>query len=97
MLTRFQFWLLTAAGGLAVVLVAVNMYLFQGNRVLQGEASSRAQFIQESIALENLYREIVQGLADRAVRTRDEQVRELLAAEGFNVTFEPPPASGEQR
>ncbi len=93
MLTRLQFWILTAAGSVAIVLAAANMVLFEANRELQAQATSRAQFIQESIALESLYREIVQGLADRAARTRDEQVRGLLAAEGFNVEFAPPATS----
>jgi hypothetical protein len=70
------------------------MWLFYANRALQDEASSRAQFIQQSIALENLYRQIVKELADRAVRTRDDQIRDMLSGEGINLTFDAPPAGG---
>lgn len=95
MLKDNEFWTLTAAGLVAIVLGLVNGYLFLGNRSLQQEASQRAQYVQQSIALEGLYREIVQGLADRALRTRDDQVRDLLAAEGINVSFDAnPPAGG---
>jgi type VI protein secretion system component VasK len=95
MLKTTQFWILTVAGGLALALVLVNMYLFQANRDLQAEANTRAQYIQQSIALETLYRQIVQELADRAVRTRDDQIRDMLAADGLNLTFDTRPAAQE--
>ncbi|MCC7257727.1 MAG: hypothetical protein IT486_05100 [Gammaproteobacteria bacterium] len=94
MLNNNQFLVLTAAGALAIVLAAVNGFLFTANRALQQQASERAQFIQQSIALEGLYREMVQGLADRGLRTRDEQVRDLLAAEGITLNFDAAPAPG---
>lgn len=92
MLKTSQFWTLTVAGGLALCLTLVNMYLFLANRDLQSEASGRAAYIQQSIAMESLYRQIVQELAERAVRTRDEQIRDMLAAEGLNISFDAKPA-----
>jgi hypothetical protein len=89
MLNRSQFWILTSGGVIALLLVLVNMVLYLGNRELQDNANGRSQYIQQSIALEGLYREIVQNLANRAVQTRDDQVRDLLAAEGINVNFPP--------
>lgn len=94
MLKDNEFWTLTVVCALALVLACLNMFLFQANRGLQAEANGRAQFIQQSIALETLYRQIVQELADRAVRTRDDQIRDMLAGEGLNLTFGPPPADG---
>jgi len=93
MLKTYQFWLLTVAGLLALGLAVANMYLTQVNGAMQTEASGRAQFIQQSIAMGNLYREVVEALADQAVKTRDEQIRDLLAAEGFNVNFNQAPAA----
>jgi hypothetical protein len=95
MLKGPQFWTLTAAGALALLLAVANVVLFQGNRARQAEAASRAQYIQQSIALETLYREIVKGLADQALRTRDEQVRALLADEGLNLSFDAPADGGK--
>lgn len=89
MLNRNQFWILTSGGAIALLLVLVNMVLYLGNRELQEHANGRSQYIQQSIAMEGLYREIVQNLANRAVQTRDDQVRDLLAAEGINVNFPP--------
>jgi len=88
MLNNFEFWTLAGVGAVALALSGVNMYLSQTNGVLQAQANSRQQYIQQSIALEGLYREIIQALADRAIRTRDEQIRDLLAAEGLNVQFD---------
>jgi hypothetical protein len=96
MLRRPQFWIVTVAGAMAFGLVVLNMFLFQTNRELQAHANSRAQYIQQSVAMEQLHRQIAQELANRAVRTRDDQVRDLLAAEGFNVSFDAaPPAQGD--
>ena len=73
-----------------------NAYLFTGNRSLQMEAGQRAQYIQQSVALDGLYREIVQGLAERAVRTRDDQIRDMLAGEGINLKSDASsPAEGQ--
>lgn len=98
MLKKTEFWMLTATGALAIVLALANMMLFQANRKLQEEANSRAQYIQQSIALEGLYRDIVKALADRALATRDEQVRDLLAAEGISLDFNQAaaPAQGQR-
>ncbi len=93
MLKNYEFWTLTGVGAIAVILTGINMYLAQANGTLQNEASSRAQYIQQSVALGNLYRDVAQALAERAVRTRDDQVRDLLAAEGFTVNFNGPAAA----
>ena len=96
MLKPSQYWILTGAGVIAVALAVTNMFMVQGNTALKAEASSRAQYIQQSIALEQLYGQIVQELAQRAVRTQDDQVRDLLAAEGINFDA-PAPAGGAPR
>jgi hypothetical protein len=97
MLKDNEFWTLTVVCALALVLAFLNMFLFQSNRALQAEANGRAQYIQQSIALEQLYRQIVQELADRAVRTRDDQIRDMLAAEGLNLTFGTAPAEAGRK
>ena len=91
MLNRTEFWTLTVAGVLALVVALVNMYLFQANRGLQARANDRAQYIQQSAALENLYRSIVSELADRAIKTRDDQIRDMFAELGLNLSFDAPP------
>ena len=64
MLSRWQFNLLTASGVIAVLLVLANSTLFVLNRQSQDALSQRQQFIQQTVPLEGLYRDIVKALAE---------------------------------
>lgn len=89
MLTRVQFWLLTVMAAGALLLVAANMYRFADNRKTQFEVAQRGQYIQQTVALEALNREIVTALAQLAVRGPDEQIRAMLSTLGLSVTESP--------
>jgi hypothetical protein len=74
--------------GLAIpfaAMVALNLSLVAMNRSTQAEIGERAQFIQQSVALERLNQEIIRALAELAVRNQDKDVTALLNANG--VTF----------
>jgi type VI protein secretion system component VasK len=92
MLSRREVWILTALAAALAALVAVNMLLFSENRKAQAEVSQRALFIQQSVPLETLSREIAVALAQLGMRSQDEQIRALLASLGIVVTVNPPPA-----
>lgn len=100
MLNRWQFWLLTTLAALSVALILANMYRFAENRKQQVEVNQRAQFVQQTIALETLNREILSALAQLAVRSQDEQIRSMLASMGVTMndgaasTATTPAASG---
>lgn len=89
MLTKWQFWLLTVMAAGALLLVAANMYRFADNRKTQFEVAQRNQYIQQTVALEALNREIVTALAQLAVRGPDEQIRAMLSTLGLSVTESP--------
>ena len=89
MLTKWQFWLLTALAMIAAAVIALNMVRFTQNRQLQLEVAQRAQFVQQTAALETLNREIVSALAQVAVRGPDEQIRSMLSTLGISVTENP--------
>ena len=93
MLTKWQFWLLTALATIAALLIAANMLRFSQNRQLQVEVAQRGQFIQQTAALESLNREIVSALAQLAVRGPDEQIRSMLTSLGISVTENPAPST----
>lgn len=83
------------AAALAVVLAFTNMVLFERNRSLQQEVGSRTQYIQQSVQLEGLHREIVNAIANLAVRNKDDALKTILTQQGitFNVGQpEPTPA-----
>lgn len=93
MLKQSQYWLLSAIGALCIVLVIVNMVLFSGNQRMQGQVNARAQYVQESVQLQNLYQQLVRALADLSVRNKDEQLSAMLAKQGIKVTANPAPAA----
>ena len=93
LIRTWHFRLLTALGALALVLVLVNGTLFIANRSFQAEITARQQFIQQTVQLEGLYRDIVKALAELAVKNGDAQIMQMLAGLGINVTLNPPAAT----
>lgn len=90
MLGRVQFWTLTALAAITAVLIAANMFRFSENRRLQAAVNERGQFIQQTVPLETLSREIALALAQLGVREQDEQINALLSSLGITVTITAP-------
>ena len=86
MLTRWQFNTLTGLGALSLLLALANATLFTVNRDAQATIAQRQQYIQQSIALEGLYREIVKALVESGTRGNDRAMLDILAAQGLDVT-----------
>jgi len=93
MLKQTEFRLLTLIAAATLLVALANIVLFSQNRDRQQEVTSRGQYIQQSVQLEGLYREIVKALADLAVRNNDKPIRDMLAAQGISVTANPAPAA----
>lgn len=87
-----QWWVLTVCGALLLVLIVTNMALFLGNRKKQLNINTRQQYIQQSLVLEGLNRDIINALANLAVRNKDAQLIDLLTAHGIAVTVNQPGA-----
>ena len=87
-----QFWAATALGALCLVLALANVTMASMNRSLQGDINVRQQFVQQSVQLEGLYREIVRALAELGARNNDQDVRALLQQHGISYTVNPPAA-----
>ena len=90
MLLRWQFILLTALGAVALTLVLVNAGLFLVNREAQTALNQRQVYVQQSVALDALYREIVKALAELAVKGNDPQLIAVLSAQGLSLTVDAP-------
>jgi len=82
---------LTALAALNLVLVLANILLTVGNQSLQSEVSERQQLISQAIQLENLNQQVIAVLANMAVKSKDEQLKNLLVSSG--VGFAPSPES----
>ncbi len=81
-------------GFLTLILVFVNMFLLVGNQSLQRSVAERQQIIMQSIQMQGSAREIVGALANLAVRTEDEQLKQLLTKHGITVTVNQAPTAG---
>lgn len=84
---------LNLLGFLSLILVFVNMFLLVGNQSLQRTVAERQQLIMRGIQMQAPAREVITALANLAVRTDDEQLKQLLANHGITVTVNPTPAA----
>jgi hypothetical protein len=82
-------WVLSGLAGLALVLVIINIVLFTGNRSIQAEVNTRQQFINQSLQLDRLNRDLVTALANLASRINDEQLKNLLTSHGITFSVNP--------
>lgn len=90
MLNKSQFFLLSALGVAALILAVINIVLFTGNRGVQNEFATRAQYIQQTQQLEPLYQSLIRSLAELSAQQNDAQLRELLASQGITFTANQP-------
>jgi hypothetical protein len=86
-LAQWQMWV-TVAAALAPVLVVVDLGLFERNRALQVEVANRQQFLQQTVQLDNLQRDLVNAIAALAARSNDLALRAILVDHGMMA---PPP------
>ena len=81
---RGTVWISIAAG-LALGLAIANIVVVELNRGIQAQVNVRNHFIQQSIQLEALNREIVGALANLAVERNDDALKTMLTQHG--ITF----------
>lgn len=89
-MNRVQYWTVTAVACTGLLLAAGNVTLASLNRGLQGDIGVRQQYVQQSVQLEGLYREIIRALAELGARNNDQDVRALLQRHGITYTVNAP-------
>jgi hypothetical protein len=92
-MNRPQFWGTTALAAACLLLAATNITVGSLNRSLQGDVGLRQQYVQQSVQLEGLYREIVRALAELGARNNDQDVRALLQRHGITYSVNAPAAA----
>ena len=90
-LARWETWV-TIGGALVLVLVGVDIALFERNRGVQAELTARQQFLQQTQQLETLHRELVNAIANFAARDNDDALRAILTDHGINPSAAPRPS-----
>lgn len=81
--------LLTVSSVLVLLLVLVNIFIGIGNQSIQSEVSDRQQIIAQTMQLEGLNRQLINVLANLALKTNDEPLMGVLAAAGINLQSDP--------
>ena len=94
---EWQFWTVTGFGGVLLVVVVINIFLFLHNRSLQSEVNNRQLYINQSLQLEQLNREIVTALANLAAKNNDADLKQLLATHGITFTVNSNPPSSQSQ
>lgn len=93
-MTRLQYWIVNALGLASLVLLAANVWLSTSIQSGQADLALRQQYVQQSVQLEGLYREIIRALAELSARNDDADVRAMLAKHGITYSVnEPAPAA----
>lgn len=92
-MSRIQHFIAVGLAALVLALVAANLTLASLNRDLQADVTLRQQYVQQSVQLEGLYREIVRALAELGARNNDDAVRGLLARHGISYAVTPTAAA----
>ena len=77
---------LTILSSLVLLLVVVNIFIGLGNQSIQSEVGERQQVIGQTIQLDALNRQLINVLANLALKTNDEQLKKVLAASGINLS-----------
>ncbi len=86
---KAQSLLLHAIAWLVLALVVANIVLSQKNRALALENGRQQQFVQSTVPLDALNKEIVKALVELSLKNQDEQLRSLLASNGITFNFTP--------
>jgi len=86
-------WVLTILSSLILLLVMVNIFVALGNQSIQSEVGERQQVIAQTIQLETLNRQLINVLANLALKTNDEGLKKVLAAGGINLSSAESPAA----
>jgi uncharacterized protein YpmS len=89
-------WALTILSSLILLLVMVNIFVSLGNQSIQSEVGERQQVIAQTIQLETLNRQLINVLANLALKTNDEGLKKVLAAGGINLSAESPAAPAKK-
>ena len=91
-MTRMQWWTTSALAALALLLMVTSLGLGAMNRSLQGDIAVRHQYVQQSVQLETLYRDIIRALAELGARNNDQNLRDMLQRHGISYNVNAPAA-----
>jgi hypothetical protein len=89
-LKQWQFYLLTGISAVALGLVFVTTTLSASISGMRGQLDERQQFINETIVLSKLNVQLAQVLANLAVATSDDELKQVLWNNGITFSTDAP-------
>ena len=81
---------LNLLGFVTFMLVFANMFLMVSNQSLQRAIAERQQLIVRGLQMQGVAREVITAMANLALRTDDEQLKQVLTNHGIHVSVNPP-------
>ena len=91
-MSKVQYWVVTVVAAASFAAMLASVTLGYSNAASRAEVNQRQQFVQQSVQLEVLYREIVRALAELAARNNDSDVKAMLQKHGITYTANAPNA-----
>jgi len=92
-MNKIEHGIVTSLAGLALLAAATGIGLNLHNGRLRAELGQGQQYVQQSVQLEGLYREMVRALAELSARHSDEALRSLLQRHGITYNLSAAPAA----
>ena len=89
-------WVLTILSSLVLLLVVFNIFISLGNQSIQSEVGERQQSISQTLQLEGLNRQLINVLANLALKTNDQALMKVLAAGGIDLSRAAGPAPAKK-
>ena len=84
-MTKIVKIVLTTSSSLLLLLVVINIFIGLGNQSIQAEVGERQQVIAQTMQLETLHRQLINVLANLALKTNDEPLKKVLLSAGINL------------
>ncbi|MDP2368347.1 hypothetical protein [Rhodoferax sp.] len=91
-MTSLQYWIATVLATACLAAMAANVALGHSNGSARADVTQRQQYVQQSVQLEGLYREIIRALAELGARNNDGDVKALLQRHGITYSVNAPAA-----
>lgn len=88
-MTKVHYWIVTTIAAACFAAMVVNIGLGITNGAARTDVNQRQQFVQQSIQLEGLYKEIVRSLAEMGARNNDGDVKAMLQKHGITYNVNP--------
>ena len=92
-MSKLEYWVVTVIAAVSLAAMLAGVTLGYSNAASRAEVNQRQQFVQQSVQLEVLYREIVRALAELAARNNDADVKAMLQKHGITYTANAPASS----